>query len=110
LAEAASIEPAHARNVVAALSIVARAGMRSSAVRSTISTICRRRDLRGARAALSKLAEGCQDDSELQDALFFIAGMIGATAAVQRLWELATDRKPERTDTNGSAGNGSLPG
>jgi hypothetical protein len=58
------------------------------------SEIC---DLRGARAALSKLAEGCADDSEMQDALFWISGMIAGTGAeLQRLWELATDRKPGR--------------
>jgi hypothetical protein len=54
-------------------------------------------DLRGARAALSKLAEGCSEDSELQDAMFWISGMIAETTReLQRLWDLATDRKPDK--------------
>jgi hypothetical protein len=54
-------------------------------------------DLRGAFVTLSKLADGCEDDSQLADALFFVAAsMSDSTSELQRLWELATDRKPDK--------------
>jgi hypothetical protein len=51
-------------------------------------------DLRGARAALSKLAEGHDNDIDLAEALHFIAGRISSsTHKLQNLWERATDHK-----------------
>jgi hypothetical protein len=54
------------------------------------------RNLRGAFATLSKLADGCDDDSQLADALFFVAAsMSDSTSELQRLWEPATDRNTD---------------
>jgi hypothetical protein len=51
-------------------------------------------NLTGAFATLSKLAEGCDDDSQLCDALFFVAkGISDDTRELRRLWDMATDRK-----------------
>jgi hypothetical protein len=55
-------------------------------------------NLRGAFAALSKLAEGCnEDDSQLADALFFVAnGISDDERELRRLWEQATGDKPDK--------------
>jgi hypothetical protein len=51
-------------------------------------------NLTGARATLFKLAEGCDDDSELQDALFFLAIKIAADVAeLRKQYDLACDLK-----------------